>query len=70
MRKWLTRPEREIFRLLAEGKRDKQIAKVLGIPVNTVASHVFRGCEALGAKTKCQAVAMLAGHTEPPDGVD
>lgn len=55
----LSEREREAFRLLAQGKRDRQIAKALGIPLGTVSASIFRACEILGAKTRCQAIAML-----------
>jgi DNA-binding CsgD family transcriptional regulator len=55
----LSEREKEAFRLLAEGKRDRQIAKALGVPLGTVSVTILRGCERLGAKTRCQAVAML-----------
>lgn len=55
----LSEREREAFRLLAEGKRDRQIAKALGVPLGTLSAAIYRGCEILGAKTRCQAVAML-----------
>ena len=44
----LTRREREVLQLLAEGKRTKQIASELGVSVKTVESHRSRLMNKLG----------------------
>ena len=53
----LTKREREILRLLAEGMRNEQIAKRLSISPLTVRTHVKNAMEKLGADTRAQAVA-------------
>jgi DNA-binding NarL/FixJ family response regulator len=58
-RLYLSEREREVFKLLSEGKRDRQIAKALNLPLGTLSTTIFRACEVLGAKTRCQALVML-----------
>jgi DNA-binding NarL/FixJ family response regulator len=53
----LTKREREILRLLAEGMRNDQIALRLSISPLTVRTHVKNAMEKLGADTRAQAVA-------------
>lgn len=44
----LTNREREVFRMLAEGKSNKQIAFILGISRKTAETHHSRVCQKLG----------------------
>jgi DNA-binding CsgD family transcriptional regulator len=44
---------------MAEGKRSKDIAQIMGLSPKTVETHVQRGLARLGAETPCHAVAML-----------
>jgi DNA-binding NarL/FixJ family response regulator len=53
----VTKREREVLRLLADGKRNEAVASVLGISPLTVRSHVKKAMEKLEADTRTQAVA-------------
>jgi DNA-binding NarL/FixJ family response regulator len=53
----LTKREREVLRLLADGMRNEQVAKELSISPLTVRSHVENAMEKLEADTRTQAVA-------------
>ncbi|HEY4348954.1 MAG TPA: response regulator transcription factor [Gaiellaceae bacterium] len=53
----LTKREREILRLLADGMRNEQVGKVLSISPLTVRTHVKHAMEKLEADTRTQAVA-------------
>jgi DNA-binding CsgD family transcriptional regulator len=55
----LTPREFDTFRYMAEGKRSKDIAQIMGLSPKTVETHVQRGLARLGAETPCHAVAML-----------
>lgn len=52
----LTAREREILTLVAEGKRNREIAETLGISVKTVESHRARIMEKLSAHDRVQLV--------------
>ena len=56
---WVTRREREVMRLVAGGRTTAEIARRLGITVNTVESHVRSVRTKLGAPTRTAAVAWL-----------
>jgi DNA-binding NarL/FixJ family response regulator len=53
----LTRRERDVLRLLADGLRDMEIAKSLSISTETVRTHVKKATAKLDAETRTQAVA-------------
>jgi DNA-binding NarL/FixJ family response regulator len=53
----LTKREREILRLLADGMRNEQVARQLSISPLTVRTHVKNAMEKLEADTRTQAVA-------------
>jgi two-component system NarL family response regulator len=53
----LTRRERQILTLLADGRRDKEIATRLSISPLTVRTHVRNVMEKLEAETRTEAVA-------------
>jgi DNA-binding CsgD family transcriptional regulator len=55
----LTDKEREVFKYLAEGKLDSDIASIQGVTVETVRHRVFTGVLRMGAETRCHAIAML-----------
>lgn len=57
----LSRREREVLRLVAAGRSNKQIAGALGITERTVKFHVASILNKLGADNRAQAVA-LAGQ--------
>jgi len=54
----LTKREREVLRLLADGMRNIQVAEELSISPLTVRSHVKKAMEKLEADTRTQAVAL------------
>jgi DNA-binding NarL/FixJ family response regulator len=53
----LTQREREVLRLLADGKTNERIGDELAISPQTVRTHVQKAMEKLGATTRVQAVA-------------
>jgi DNA-binding NarL/FixJ family response regulator len=53
----LTKREREVLRLLADGMRNEQVALELSISPHTVRTHVERAMTKLEADTRTQAVA-------------
>jgi len=53
----LTKREREVLRLLADGMRNEQVARELSISPLTVRTHVRRAMRKLEADTRTQAVA-------------
>lgn len=58
----LTKREREILLLAAEGRTDKEIAAQLGITRGTVATHWTRMRERTGTVNRAQVVAHSMGH--------
>jgi DNA-binding NarL/FixJ family response regulator len=63
----LTPRERQIVRLIAEGKRNKKIANVLGISTKTVETHRAAAMHKLGAHSTAQLVryAVRCGLIQP-----
>ncbi|MDQ3410803.1 MAG: response regulator transcription factor, partial [Chloroflexota bacterium] len=59
---WLTRREREVLRLLVEGRRDPQIGAALSISPRTVESHVGHILTKLGVESRTAAVAHAVRH--------
>jgi two-component system, NarL family, response regulator LiaR len=53
----LSQREREVLRLLSEGKTNEQIGKELFISPETVRTHVRKAMDKLDADTRTQAVA-------------
>jgi len=53
----LTARERDVLRLLADGKTNEEIGAALTISPQTVRTHVQKAMEKLGATTRVQAVA-------------
>lgn len=58
----LTRRERQVIKMMAEGFSNKQIARNLTIEVSTVKNHVHNVLVKLDAKSRTQAVSILQ-HT-------
>ncbi len=58
----LTHRQREILQLLAEGKRMKEAASILGITSRTVAFHKYRIMKQLDLKTNADLVRYAARH--------
>jgi LuxR family transcriptional regulator, regulator of acetate metabolism len=55
---YLSPPEAVALRYVAEGKQDKDIAKILGKEPQTVKEQVQSACRKLGAETRAHAVAL------------
>lgn len=53
----LTRRQLEVLRLVADGLDNREIAKALGVSVNTVRSHMQALLESLGVHSQVEAVA-------------
>lgn len=63
--------QERVIRLLAAGKRDKQIADEMKLSEATIRSAIKRASAALGANTRCHAVALYAGlRVSDDDGTD
>jgi DNA-binding CsgD family transcriptional regulator len=54
--KGLTPREREVIRLLAEGKSMKEAADILGVTASAIAYHKHRMMEHLGTKTTAELI--------------
>jgi len=63
----LTRREREVLQLLAEGRANKVVAKLLGISVKTAETHRARIMRKLRVKSVAELVryAIRNGFVEP-----
>jgi DNA-binding NarL/FixJ family response regulator len=59
----LTRREREVLRLLADGNSNDAIGGELGISVETVRTHIRKAMAKLDADTRTQAVATALRHS-------
>ena len=55
----LTRRQREVLSLLAEGLSNQSIAISLGLSLSTVKGHVSKILDLLGAENRTQATLML-----------
>ena len=58
----LTKREREVLLLLADGLQLDEIAQSLGIGLETVRTHVRHAGERLGALNRTHAVAIAIRH--------
>jgi DNA-binding NarL/FixJ family response regulator len=63
----LSEPARRVLSLLAAGMRDAEIARQLNLSESSVRKLVQRTVRAVGARTRCQAIAIVArsGTLEP-----
>jgi DNA-binding NarL/FixJ family response regulator len=66
----LTRREREVARLVAEGSTNKEIATDLHIELGTVKSHVHSVIHKLGVSRRAQVAAQLTGDELESDWRD
>jgi DNA-binding NarL/FixJ family response regulator len=58
----LTPRQREITRLIAEGRTTKEIAEVLNVSVRTVEFHKYRAIKALGLKSVAELIQFSIRH--------
>jgi DNA-binding NarL/FixJ family response regulator len=58
----LTPRQREILRLLAEGKSAKEIASVLGLSARTVEDHKYRLMDSLGIENSAELIHFAIKH--------
>jgi len=67
----LTPRQRDVVRLLAEGRTMKEIAVALGVSPRTVETHKYQAQEALGLKTTADLIRYAIAHglsSRPPHG--
>jgi DNA-binding NarL/FixJ family response regulator len=48
---------------MREGKRDKEIAVILGISSRTVEKHVHQVLEKMQVENRCSAISILSGNS-------
>ncbi|MDT8069083.1 MAG: response regulator transcription factor [Terriglobia bacterium] len=60
--KRITRRQREILQLLAEGKSMKEVASILSIRTGTVAFHKYKTMESLGLRTNAELLRYAIEH--------
>ena len=65
-RESLTLTEANIARLVADGRSNPEIAAELHLSRNTVQAHVSRILAKLGARSRSEIAASVAGEREPP----
>ena len=58
----LTRRESEVFAWMAQGKRDREIATILGISYRTVTNHVYSILRKLGVETRTAALGAMKDY--------
>jgi non-specific serine/threonine protein kinase len=58
----LTRRERDVLRLVAEGRSDREIAAALSLGQRTVESHVLHILQKLGADSRTAAAVYAVRH--------
>ena len=57
-RTWLTQRERQVLRLAAAGFSNHEIAREIGLTLESVKTHVRKALLVLGARSRTQAVAI------------
>lgn len=62
----LTRREREIVEALGRGLSDKDIAREIGVSVETLRTHIRNAKRSLGASTRSQLVAIIFRRRRAP----
>src|SRR5512143_2427103 len=60
----LTRRQRELLRLLAQGHDNRKIAQATGLSVKTVENHLTRLYRSLGVYSRSEALSYLMRHPE------
>jgi DNA-binding NarL/FixJ family response regulator len=63
----LTPRQREVLRLLADGKRMKEIAAILGLSTRTVETHKYEMMQALGVGSTAELVKYAVKHDLTPE---
>jgi DNA-binding NarL/FixJ family response regulator len=63
----LTPRQREVLRLLADGKRMKEIAAILGLSTRTVETHKYEMMQALGVGSTAELVKYAIKHDLTPE---
>lgn len=58
----LTPRQREVLRLLAEGKSNKQICRVLNVAEGTIKNHLYALFRQIGVSNRTEAALWLARH--------
>jgi len=68
----LSERERQVLRLVADGRSNKEISQALVVTVHTAKAHVASILKKLGASTRAQAAALAAqrGLLTPPSEAD
>lgn len=66
----LSRRERDVLALLANGMRAEEAAAELGVARNTVQNHLRSARAKLGARTRSHAIALAIGRGEIPVELD
>lgn len=62
----ITARQREILALMAEGKLDEEIAKVLNLQESTVRAHIYHVQQRLGLDNRTQVIAYVHQHLLEP----
>ena len=60
----LTRRQRELLRLLAQGHDNRKIAQATGLSVKTIENHLTRLYRSLGVYSRAEALSYLMRHPE------
>ncbi|HDR9116104.1 TPA: response regulator transcription factor, partial [Burkholderia territorii] len=61
----LTPRQRDVLRLLAEGKSNKQICRVLNVAEGTIKNHLYALFRQIGVSNRTEAALWLARHVPP-----
>ena len=61
----LTPTERQVAELAAEGRSNKEIARVLHVTVSTVEAHLSRAYAKLGVRSRSQLASRLTAASRP-----
>jgi DNA-binding NarL/FixJ family response regulator len=61
----LTPRQRQVLRLLAEGKSNKQICRVLNVAEGTIKNHLYALFRQIGVSNRTEAALWLSRHITP-----